>query len=312
MKKWFIIASTLIVFGGLMFTLSSCASGWSFGGKREQKVNTVTEDFNGIVIESDTADISILPSEDGSCKVVAYDIKKINYTTKVEDGILKIKLDDTRKWFEKIFNMGSGTLCVYLPESEYASLSISEDTGDIKVSDSFTFGKIDIELSTGDSKIYADVTDALKISGSTGDIKIEDISCGALDVKVSTGDIEVSGITCSGDVSLKVSTGDISLSDISCDNLTTTGDTGNLDMTNVIASEKFTIERSTGDIKFNKCDAAEIYVETNTGNVNGTLLSEKVFISKTSTGNVNVPESITGGKCKITTSTGDIKISIED
>jgi DUF4097 and DUF4098 domain-containing protein YvlB len=311
MKQWFIIASTLIVFGGLMFTLSSCASGWSFGGKREQKINTVTEDFHGIVIESDTADISILPSEDGSCKVVAYDIKKINYSVNVEDGILKIKLEDTRKWFEKIFNMGSGSLTVYLPESEYASLSISEDTGAIKVSDSFTFGKIDIDLSTGDTEIYADVTDALKISGSTGDIKVEDITCGSLSVAVSTGDVNLSGINCSGDVSVEVSTGDSKLSNVTCINFNADGDTGDLRMTNVIATGKFDIERETGDVKFNRCDASEIYVKTDTGDVTGTLLSEKIFITKTDTGNIRVPESFSGGKCKIETDTGDIKISIE-
>ena len=312
MKQWFTLAGILIVVGGLIFTLSACSGGWNFGRKNVEKTVTVEDGFSAISIETDTADISILPSEDGSTKVVSSDIKKIIYNVSVENSVLKIKEEDTRKWFESVFNMSVNTLTVYLPESEYASLSISEDTGDIKVSDSFTFGKIDIDLSTGDTEIYADVTDALKISGSTGDIKVEDITCGSLSVAVSTGDVEVSGVTCSGDVSVKVSTGDISLSDISCDNLTTIGDTGNLDMTYVIASEKFTIERSTGDIKFNKCDAAEIYAKTDTGDVTGTLLSEKIFITNTSTGKVNIPESITGGKCKITTSTGDIKISIED
>ena len=311
MKTWFIIAGALILLGSLIFTMSSCASGWSMGGKREEKINEITEDFDGIAIDTDTADISILHSDDGSCKIVAYDIKKINYSVNIENGILKIKLNDTRKWFEKIFNMGSSSLTIYLPESEYTSLTIKEDTGDIEVSDSFTFGKIDIDLSTGDTEIYADVTDELKIIGSTGDVKIEDISCASLDVKISTGDVEISGVSCLGDASVKLSTGDVSITDMTCNNLTSNGGTGIINMTNVIANGKFTIERSTGDVKFKKCDAAEIYVKTDTGDVTGTLLSEKIFIASTSTGKVRVPETITGGKCKITTSTGDIKISIE-
>lgn len=61
---------------------------------------------------------------------------------------------------------------------------------------------------------------------------------------------------------------------------------------------------------FDGSDAAEIYVRTSTGSVKGTLLSEKVFITETSTGSVSVPKTVTGGKCEIRTSTGDIQIEI--
>ena len=42
----------------------------------------------------------------------------------------------------------------------------------------------------------------------------------------------------------------------------------------------------------------------------GTLLSAKIFVHRTSTGDIKLPETTTGGKCKISTDTGDIKISI--
>ena len=51
-------------------------------------------------------------------------------------------------------------------------------------------------------------------------------------------------------------------------------------------------------------------MKTDTGKVVGSLLSEKVFIAETSTGKVSVPKTTTGGKCEITTSTGDIKIEV--
>lgn len=310
MKQWFTLAGILIVVGGLIFTLSACSGGWNFGRKNVEKTVTLEDGFSAISIETDTADISILPSEDGSTKVVSSDIKKIIYNVSVENGVLKIKEEDTRRWFESVFNMSVSTLTVYLPESEYASLSINESTGDIKISEDLTFGSMDIELSTGDIKIYSDVTDSLKIVGSTGDVKIEDISCGSMDVQVSTGDVNLSGINCSGDVSVEVSTGDSKLSNVTCANFNSEGDTGSLIMNNVIATDKFSIKRDTGDVKFNRCDASEIYVKTDTGDVTGTLLSEKIFITKTDTGSVKVPESYSGGKCKIETDTGDIKISI--
>ena len=90
------------------------------------------------------------------------------------------------------------------------------------------------------------------------------------------------------------------------------GDTGDVNMTNLIATRKITIERSTGDISFDRCDASELEVKTSTGDVIGTLLTEKVFITRSSSGKIDVPETITGGKCKVTTSTGDIKIKIAE
>ena len=48
-----------------------------------------------------------------------------------------------------------------------------------------------------------------------------------------------------------------------------------------------------------------------TVDVTGTLLSEKVFIAQSGTGRIDVPETTTDGKCKITTDTGRISLSIE-
>ena len=81
-------------------------------------------------------------------------------------------------------------------------------------------------------------------------------------------------------------------------------------MQNVIAAETFSIERSTGNVTFDGCDAAEIWVETDTGDVTGTFLSEKCFLAKTDTGTVAVPKSTAGGKCEVTTDTGDIKLNV--
>jgi len=80
---------------------------------------------------------------------------------------------------------------------------------------------------------------------------------------------------------------------------------------NVIAAERFSIDRSTGDVNFDGCDAAEIYVNTDTGDVEGSLLSEKVFIANTDTGKKKVPNTVSGGRCEIRTDTGDIEITIK-
>ena len=71
-----------------------------------------------------------------------------------------------------------------------------------------------------------------------------------------------------------------------------------------------TVERSTGDVRLEQCDAEELDIRTDTGDVKGSLLTEKVFIVRSDTGRIKVPESITGGKCRVTTDTGDIEITV--
>ena len=55
-----------------------------------------------------------------------------------------------------------------------------------------------------------------------------------------------------------------------------------------------------------------IYVETDTGDVRGTILTSKIFFAKSDTGDEDVPETTTGGICRIKTDTGDIKIRIKE
>ena len=63
-------------------------------------------------------------------------------------------------------------------------------------------------------------------------------------------------------------------------------------------------------MEFVASDAEAIFVQTDTGDVTGSLLTEKVFSTRTGTGRVSVPQSVTGGRCEISTDTGDIRIEI--
>ena len=123
--------------------------------------------------------------------------------------------------------------------------------------------------------------------------------------------MDISDVELTGDIRIIESTGRAVMEDVSCENLISDGDTGSLEMTNVIASGEFQLERDTGNIVFNGCDAGTIFVKTDTGSVTGTLRTDKVFITDTDTGSVDVPKTITGGRCEITTDTGDIRIKME-
>ncbi|MBQ5649351.1 MAG: DUF4097 family beta strand repeat protein [Clostridia bacterium] len=278
----------------------------------ETVAHSVTEDFDKISVASDTADIVLVRAEDGNCRVECYDRKRVKHSVSVENGTLCIGLEDSRRWYEYIsfFSFGKETVTVYLPNAEYESLYVRNDTGDVEIGDAFSFGKIDIALSTGDVRCFASVKGALVVKASTGYITVSDTEVGSMELRTSTGDIKASGVACAGNVSVSVSTGRVSLTDVTCADLHTEGDTGDIRLDGVIASGSIRAERDTGDIYLDSCDAASIKIKTDTGDVVGTILTDKIFAIKTSTGRVSVPDSATGGACNIETDTGDIKIEI--
>ena len=118
-------------------------------------------------------------------------------------------------------------------------------------------------------------------------------------------------MSCAGDITLGVSTGKAELSDVRCKSLRSSGTTGDISLSNVIAEQSFSIDRSTGYVEFDECDAAGIYVETDTGDITGSLLSGKAFTVQTDTGAVDVPHTASGGRCELSSDTGDIKIEID-
>lgn len=311
---WLIIAASLILIGGIIFGGVMAVLDWNFSGLSTVKYETneyeIREDHHNITILTDTADIKFVVSENSESSVVCYEQKNALHTVTVKEDTLIIEVVNAKKWYEYIgVNFGSPKITVSIPRGEYGALSIRSDTGDVDIPKDFSFESIDISESTGDVINYASAS-KVKIQTSTGNIHIENVSANTVGLSVSTGRVTVSNVVCEDDLKIKVSTGKVSVTDTMCKNLVSNGNTGSIMMQNVVVSEKLSIQRSTGDVRFDMCDAAEIMVKTSTGDVKGSLLSDKVFITQTDTGSVRVPKTVTGGKCEISTDTGDIRISI--
>ena len=315
-KVWLIIAASLVLIGSIVFGGVMSVLKWDFTKlstvKYENNDYKIHEDYQHISIITDTTDIVFVPCESPTTSVSCYEQKNNMHSVSVKDGTLEIEIVDTRKWYEYIgINFGTPKITVFIPEGEYGKLSVKASTGDVEIPEVFKFRSVDISVSTGDVKNYASALEGVKIKTTTGNICIENVSAGSLDFIVSTGKVTVSGVTCEGDIIVGVSTGKTYLSNIQCKNFTSSGSTGDISLNNVIATEKLSIKRSTGDIKFDSSDAAEIYIETDTGDVTGSLLTDKVFIAQTDTGKINVPKTVSGGRCEITTDTGNIKITVK-
>ncbi len=277
---------------------------------------TIPEGFNftdGIGIKGSTGSISCSASANGTVKI---DNSTGNVSIR-NASASKYELDTSTGMTtldnvtcESIVAVGT-TGDFFLLDSEISeSVKISRDTGDIEIRN-VSARHCNLTLTTGTTDISNLKCESLSSVGDTGKIIVSDIeTSGNISIARSTGNSTLNSIACNGNISMVSTTGKQELKNTTCANLNIVADTGKLVMNDVIANGSMTIERSTGDVDFTRCDAYEITIKTTTGDVKGTLLSDKIFTVKTSTGKTNIPESASGGACKITTSTGDIEITI--
>jgi len=310
---WLIIAASLIVIGGVIFVMAMSAHGWDFKGLSttayETNIHTIAEEYHDITVITDTAHVTLKPSD--TTTVTCYEASNAKHTVSVVDGVLTVKLVNKKQWYEYIgIHFRTPTLTLAVPQGTYGALTVTASTGDVTIPREFTFENVDITESTGAATVEASVTGQMKLHASTGAVCVSNAAVGALDLRVSTGVVTVKNVTCAGDARVVVSTGKTTLDDVTCRSLYSEGSTGDLTLKNVVAAETFSLERSTGNITFDNADAAEIAAKTDTGDVTGSLRTEKVFITETDTGRVEVPKTITGGRCEITTDTGDIRMTV--
>ena len=207
--------------------------------------------------------------------------------TKLDTAAFETNTYDLDEAFDKIF-VDTDTADVVIMQSQSdACKVVCRETENVKHTVTVRDGTLTIRtnderewyehigLSFGSVKItvYLPQKDyeALCITTTTGDVKVSDISFGEMEIEVTTGDVILE---------------------------------------HVLTERIMSIRLTTGDVQLDSCDAGEIFIKTSTGDVWGRLLSEKIFTAKSSTGDVRVPKTSTGGKCEIRTSTGDIQVEI--
>ncbi len=315
-KIWLVIAVSLVLVGCILFGGVMAVINWDFTklstNKYEINEYEMDESFRDISIVSKTANVVLQPSENAKTSVVCYEPQNRKHTVQVKNNALVIEVVDTRKWYENIgVVFDCPQIVINLPKGEYGSLTMDSTTGNVEIAKEFVFENLAIEKSTGKINNYASVKNEMNLKTSTGDIQLGSLSAKMIKLSVTTGKIMGEDVQCSGDVQVSVSTGKTQLKNVTCKNFSSTGSTGKIDLLNVISKDTLSIKRSTGNVEFQNCDAGTINVHTSTGNVKGSLLTEKVFITATNTGDVKVPKTVAGGKCEITTDTGNIDITVK-
>lgn len=304
-----LIAAGLLL-GGIAFAVYGFDPAKLSTAKYVTKTYDVDGDFKDINIQGDTEDIFFEKTDDGVCKIVSREEEDRPHIVKVENGTLNIERQKKSYWNFGI-NFESPKMTVYLPEAVYEDLKIDSDTGDITIPEDFSFDSMSFDLDTGDVKSNAKVQNEVNIKTDTGDIELTGIDASDLKLESDTGRITVNDTDIKGDIYIKEDTGRVALDKVTCEVLTSEGDTGDINLKDVIVKSTIRITRSTGDVRFDGSDSDEIYVKTSTGDVSGAILSDKVFITESDTGSINVPKTSEGGRCEISTDTGDIKIEVK-
>ena len=314
-----IVALSLIVAGLIVACVGVFMMDFNFFTLSTTKAVTsshdVTEDFHSISISGNTADVIFLPSEDENVKVICTEHKKMKHSVSVQNGVLTVKIVDTRKWYDYIgiFDFSQYKTTVYLPKDAYQNLTVKTNTGDIRIPDGYSFEKAALLVDTGDISWQGDVSGALQIDTDTGDVTIQNATLGSLKLESDTGDVKIENVNATALFELETSTGDIRMTNVQCGALKLEADTGDMTLTDTVANGAANIDTDTGDVKFVRTDAVDFDIETDPGDVKGSLRSGKVFTAKSGTGKVNVPENDrSGGDCRIKSGTGDIRITIEN
>lgn len=257
---------------------------------------TVEDDFTNIIIEDAASNINFYKSNDDKCRVLCDEREKVTHTVVNENNTLTVRVKDERNWFERInigFFAADMRVSVYLPKNKYDSLNAASMSGDIDVANEFTFDNAKVGSISGDVSVKADVKQELNISSTSGDVIINNIS--------ATECINASSVS-----------GEIDLSNVKGKEIFAKTTSGGVMLTDTVASQKLKANSTSGEIDLKRCDAKNIVLDTVSGEISGILLSNKQFITETTSGTVNVPQSVSNEECRITTVSGDIYIEIAD
>ena len=257
---------------------------------------TVEDDFTNIIIEDAESNINFYKSNDDKCRVLCDEREKVTHTVVNENNTLTVRVKDERNWFERInigFFVADMRVSVYLPKNKYDSLNAASMSGDIDVANEFTFDNAKVGSISGDVSVKADVKQELNISSTSGDVIINNIS--------ATECINASSVS-----------GEIDLSNVKGKEIFAKTSSGGVMLTDTVASQKLKANSTSGEIDLKRCDAKNIVLDTVSGEISGTLLSNKQFITETTSGTVNVPQSVSNEECRITTVSGDIYIEIAE
>lgn len=330
-----VIALSCIALGAVISLGTLAAIHFDFERLNTMKFETntydVSESFSNIHVEGAECTVRLVPSQTDACRVVCTEGDRISHTVTVDQDTLTVTRTDTRRWYEHIgVYWGGMDITVYLPARAYENLSIKSASGEIRVPGGFSFSQAELRSASGDIEYAADTEHGLTLKTASGDLTVSGLTAGSLEARSTSGEVAIRSVTVRGDLVVETVSGEIELEDASAQALSVQSTSGNLELTNVstaapmkfhavsgdvgltdvIAAAHMDIETVSGEIHLERSDAETLWIKSTSGDVSGSLLTDKLFITHTTSGDVRVPNSSTsGGTCEVTTTSGEIHLN---
>ena len=322
-NKKLLIFSILCIVAGLVLTAFSGVRDGGYlkqllgeaGNARlqEKKTVDVTEDFHSLSVTESSADVQLLPSEDGGCRVVYGEDEYSRCSVSVENGVLTVARE-TKDHARSGLIVFEETLpvCIYLPVESYRALSVTASSGDFRSSGSFSWETAAIETHSGDIRLEELSAETLTVKSGSGDIKLRGCGVGSLTLESSSGKLKAEDLSCSGDGQLRSGSGDVELEESSFRSLAISATSGEVRLTKIVCSGSVKAETTSGDITLRKASAESYELRSASGDVKGSVLGSVDFIVETSSGGVHTKGGQRGAApCRVNTLSGDVDLETD-
>ena len=270
----------------------------------------IEQNFKNISIDVSSSRLFLKPAKDGICKAVWEKGAKFCALAEVKEDTLYIRTPD-KKEENGIENNSfkDAEITLYIPVREYGRFELTAFSEEIYVSGAFTFESLKITNKFSYIICVGFTANTVELNMDSGYIRTIYISSRDINLSAVSGDV-VFERSEAKKITVKTVSGDVSVCNAKLDGLVAETSSGDVKLTEVTAENGLELQTSSGDVIFDRSDAKEITVHTASGEVRGSLLSDKVFVCKSSSGKINVPGTVTGGKCSVETDSGDINLVI--
>ena len=272
-----IVAVALIIGGGmiLVFGLSYAGDNIQESTLTEQVIQIipVSESFDSVVIDTKDCDVKfMLYNGDVDGQITFLHTEAVSHSVQIEDGTLKIEMIDNRKWTDRIHVSGlygqteKMEMTVYLPNTHYASIQVTTDTGDVKIPGVLAAEELLLRSDTGDVWLEGGPIEKLDCMVSTGDITVRGGQGMFMKLRTNTGKLDIRDVTAQ-ELHLGIDTGRTMVENAVVPVFTVNGGTGDVELENVQAEEYLQVFTDTGDIDIENSDAPDINIESSTGDI---------------------------------------------
>lgn len=314
----------------------------------EMKTQTILEPFDRILAETADLNVILTPAPDGVCVVEYPEGEKLRVTVKTENGALVVSQERLLRFPFNIMptNAAAKSVQIRLSERAYSALSVKTGSGDISVSDAFTFQSAEtratsgnvsfaasaaqtrLEATSGNISVCGGSIGAAEAEATSGKIFFENVRAASIDIKSTSaniclentrassirsestsGNAAFSSVSCEGTLEARTTSGTMDFSDVCCNALSAHSASGCVRAGNAVCDSSLAAVTTSGDIRLVGCDAGTVSIESTSGSVDARLLTPKRVTWKTASGSVSVPDDADGEPMNVTTTSGSIRVS---